>query len=300
MQPLDAENAWVASANAARRHIPGSIALVIAILTFAFTLWAAPAIYAFAVGVLDLNLSVGGARLARSLAYFLPLNGVTFVLVFLLFERRSWPQAKSLWFFFGVFAGAAAFVLTLAVVIAFGVVRYIDESPLSPRLVAGIVEAVFIIGLRAFGEELFFRAWLQPLLVRSWGASLAVAATSVFFGLAHALSRDVPFLVFVNVSLAGAFFGLLALRTGGLAAPFAAHWVWNAVEQCLLGLTPNPGSDPMGTVFNLDLVGPHLLSGGADGLNGSIGNTAALIVCVAALGAAGAFFVDRPHAAGVR
>ena len=124
--------------------------------------------------------------------------------------------------------------------------------------------------------------------------------TSILFGLVHVFSRGVPFVVFVNVTLAGAFFVLWALRTGGMAAPLAAHWAWNAIEQCLVGLTPNPGVDSMGTVFDLDLVGPVLFGGSSDGLNGSIGTTAALIVCLALLWLARPFAATRTSPAEIR
>jgi membrane protease YdiL (CAAX protease family) len=295
MQPLDAQNAWVVSANAARRHIPGSIALLIAIGTFALTLWAAPGIFDFSARLVghSMNLSIGGVRLIRSLAYFLPLNGVAFVLAFLWFEWRPWPHARFGWLFFGLLAGAVAFLLTLAAAYGLGVVRFMGQAELSPHLLSSIGAAVLIIGLRTFGEEFFFRAWLQPLLMRSWGVPAGLAVTSLLFGVIHVFSLGVPFVVLVNVTLAGAFFGLLALRTGGLAAPFAAHWVWNAVEQCGFGLVPNPGYDSMGTFFDLDLVGPTLLSGGTDGLNGSIGTTAVLVVCVVAVGLMGRSSVGR-------
>lgn len=302
MQPLDAQNGWVVSANAARRHIPGSVALLLAILTFAATIWAAPAVYNFTAGIISpsMNLSVGGIRLLRSFAYFLPLNGTAFILVFFLFERRPWPQARVMWFVTGLLAGALGFFLALADAYGLGVVRFISENTLSPHLVAGLVEATCIIGLRAFGEEFFFRAWLQPLLARSWGVVPGLIVTSVMFGLAHILSRGVPFIVFVNVTLAGVFFGLLALRTGGLAAPLAAHWTWNAIEQCVVGLNPNPGVDSMGTIFDLDLVGPTMLSGGTDGLNGSIGTIVALVLCIVALRFFGPFSSANTSAAEIR
>lgn len=297
MQPLDAQNAWVVSANAARRHISGSIAFLIAIGTFALTLWAAPGIFDFSARLVghSMNLSIGGVRLIRSLAYFLPLNGVAFVLAFLWFEWRPWPHAKFGWIFFGFLAGVVAFLLTLAAAYGLGVVKFVGQAELSPRLLSSIGGAILIIGLRTFGEEFFFRAWLQPLLVRSWGVPLGLAATSLLFGLIHVFSRGVPFVVLVNVTLAGAFFGLLALRTGGLAAPFAAHWAWNAIEQCVFGLVPNPGFDSMGTFFDLDLVGPTLLSGGSDGLNGSIGTTVVLVICVTAVSLMGRSTASSAH-----
>jgi membrane protease YdiL (CAAX protease family) len=285
MQSLDDQNGWVVSANAARRHIPGSVALGIAILTFAITLSAAPAIIVFAKSLFgqDAHFSIGGIRLTVSLSYFVPLNATVGLLGYLWYERRPWPRAHLSWFPFGLLAGTIAFLMTLAVAYALGVVRFVSSSAISIPFLVGLTEAVLIIGLRTFGEEFFFRAWLQPLLARSWGVPAALAATSILFGLVHVASRGIPLVALINVTLAGAFFGLLAFRTGGLAAPFAAHWIWNALEQCMFGLTPNPGVDPMGTIIDLDLIGPTLLAGGPDGLNGSLGTTVILIVCVAAL-----------------
>jgi len=283
MQSLDAQNAWVVSANAARRRIPGFAALLIAIATFALTIWAGPGIFNFAAEMIGraMILGTGGVRLVRSLAYFLP---PLLAVVFLLFEGRPWPRARAGWFAFGLLAGTVAFFLTLVAAYGFGVVRFISASAAMPQVLTGIGQAVLIIGLRTFGEEFFFRGWLQPLLARSWGVPLGLAVTSVLFGLIHVFSRDIPLVVLVNVTLAGTFFGLIALRTGGLAASFAAHWAWNAIEQCVFGLVPNPGVDSMGTFIDLDLVGPTLLSGGSDGLNGSLGTTAVLVLCVVALG----------------
>ena len=286
MQSLDDQNAWVVAANAARRHIPGSLALLIAVVTFGFTLKSAPAIYDLSTRLVgnSIHLSLGGVRLARSLSYFLPLNGTVAIFGYLWYERRPWPKARISWFGFGLLAGAVSFLLALGAVYELGVVRLISRSALSGPLLGSIAGAVLIIGLRTFGEEFFFRAWLQPLVARSWGVPAAIAATSILFGLVHVASRGIPMVALVNVTLAGAFFGLLAFRSGGLAAPFAAHWIWNALEQCMFGLTPNPGYDSMGTFIDLDLVGPTLLSGDGDGLNGSIGTTVVLIICVAALG----------------
>jgi hypothetical protein len=87
-------------------------------------------------------------------------------------------------------------------------------------------------------------------------------------------------LAFLNVFLAGVLFGVLALRTGGLWAPVAAHWAWNAAEMSGLGLTPNPGLDPLGSVWDMDLGGPSWLGGGRDELNGSITATAVLVAAI--------------------
>ena len=72
----------------------------------------------------------------------------------------------------------------------------------------------------AVSEEAFFRGAVQ----REFG----VAAASVFFGLLHPLGA--AYIVWATV--VGAGLGALAIATGGLIAPIAAHGTYN-----LLALT---------------------------------------------------------------
>jgi membrane protease YdiL (CAAX protease family) len=228
------------------------------------------------------NPSFAELRMLRSASYLMPLYAVAIFSIFVM-ERRRWPRPGKLWLFVGGAIGAAAFLSTLAILIGLGSIRFVAVSAATPTLLVGISTAAAIIAFRALGEELFFRAWLQPLLAQRWGCVAGLAGTSLLFGLAHIVSRDLQPVGFINVSLAGTLFGLLALRTGGLAAPFGAHWVWNTFEQCVFGMTPNPGVDRMGSFINLDLIGPSILSGGANELNGSICTTVVLLASVAAL-----------------
>jgi len=141
---------------------------------------------------------------------------------------------------------------------------------------------ILLMVFQVWGEEFFFRGWLQPALDsrlgRAWGLGLASAA----FGAAHAIGRHVGVLALANDTLAGVAFGLLARRSGGLWAPFAAHFAWNMLEQCVAGLTPNPGIDPLGSFFNLELAGPDWIAGGVDELNGSLACTLALAMMILA------------------
>jgi membrane protease YdiL (CAAX protease family) len=65
----------------------------------------------------------------------------------------------------------------------------------------------------AIPEELFFRGLVQNLLERRWGARLALAATSVLFGLSHFNKRLGPGVVSFNwryvllATIAGIFYG---------------------------------------------------------------------------------------------
>jgi membrane protease YdiL (CAAX protease family) len=190
-------------------------------------------------------------------------------------ERMPRLAATNLGFWTGLIAfGLAA---ALAGMIGGLTANHPGAMPMGP---AGLLAACLLTLFQVFGEELFFRGWLQPLLAARCGPWIGLALASALFALAHALVVAPGPLAFLNVFLAGVLFGVLALRTGGLWAPVAAHWAWNAAEMSALGLTPNPGLDPLGSLWDLDLGGPAWLGGGRDELNGSITATAVLIAAI--------------------
>ncbi len=127
------------------------------------------------------------------------------------------------------------------------------------------------------GEEIYFRGWVQSMLVRGWGPWPGLVVTSLLFAGLHVFAGVRAPLSMVNVFLAGLLFGLLAIRTGGLAAPIAAHFAWDWAEGILLGLYPNPGVDVWSSFWNMDLIGSPLWGGSAEGMNGSLGVTFVLL-----------------------
>jgi membrane protease YdiL (CAAX protease family) len=179
-----------------------------------------------------------------------------------------------------VLGAAVGSLLFLLVVLAasFAGLLQVPAGGANDDLLIGVTFATFLTVFQSYGEELFFRGWLQPILATEWGLLVGLGVSSVLFALAHWVTQDVGALAVFNIGLAGLMFGLMALRTGGLATPFAAHATWNWLEQSGLGLAPNPGVDGLGALIDLDLVGSNVLSGGTDGLNGSL-----LVTCVLAL-----------------
>ena len=148
-----------------------------------------------------------------------------------------------------------------------------DAVPPVTMLAAGLGFTLF----QVTAEELLFRGWLQPLLMRLAGAWPGLLLGAAAFAGVHLASGMMPVVSIANIALAGLLFGLLAWRSGGLAAPVAAHFGWNAMEDLGLGLTPNPGVGPFGALHNVDVAGAALWGGGEDGLNGSIGTTLVLL-----------------------
>ena len=81
-----------------------------------------------------------------------------------------------------------------------------------------------VLLLAPLAEELLFRGWLLRLLQRRFGPAIAVALSSVAFGVIHPWPAGA-----VANSVFGVFLGWLALRTGSLWPCMAAHAASNGI-----------------------------------------------------------------------
>ena len=190
-----------------------------------------------------------------------------------------------LWTLAGLACGVAAIVASTGFAWLSGGLRTaIQPVPLVPALVGlGIALTVFQTG----AEEVLFRGWLQPALIARIGVRSGVLGGALIFAAFHILPviPSIPsWMSLVNLFLGGLWFGLLALRSGGILAPLAAHFAYNAIEDCGLGLVPNGGPNgwvgPLGALRDLDLIGSPLWGSGPEGLNASLGLTAALVAMI--------------------
>jgi hypothetical protein len=102
---------------------------------------------------------------------------------------------------------------------------------------SNIGQLAMISLLAGLGEELLFRGLLQAGLanwIGGWpGLIVGLAAASVSFGFCHAV-RPVYALF---AALVGAYFGLLFIWTGNLAAPIVTHAVYDFAALTYLRLS---------------------------------------------------------------
>jgi membrane protease YdiL (CAAX protease family) len=92
-----------------------------------------------------------------------------------------------------------------------------------------ILVAVFGLTIGPLSEELAFRGFLQPLLVRSLGVIPGILAAAVPFGLLHFQEYGNSWRHAVLISLAGAAFGAIRHVTGSTRASTLMHASYNAV-----------------------------------------------------------------------
>jgi uncharacterized protein len=94
----------------------------------------------------------------------------------------------------------------------------------------GVTMLILIVGIGApIVEEIFYRGLLQRSLERRFGVWPGILGSALLFGLSHFQLLQLPALVLFGIVL-----GLLAQRTGRLAAPIAAHIVFNMTTVLFL------------------------------------------------------------------
>lgn len=164
-----------------------------------------------------------------SLVLYGILVAITFWIAAAYPDRR---EALGLGRFSRSWVGAAAGVVVASVVVSVvlePILHAGEEQGLSPevwrpdRAGAFAVNAVVIVTLVPFAEELFFRG-LGVHVFGMFGGAAAVAGTAIVFALAHGLVVAVPSLLFFALGLAW-----VRLRSGSVWPGVIAHAAYNGV-----------------------------------------------------------------------
>lgn len=182
------------------------------------------------------------------------------------------------WSGLGLALGVGGLVACVGYVWLNGSLRSTPLAPVPPNYLAANF-AILLVGVVA--EEMLFRGWLLAALQNLAGDSLAVLLSAIAFAGFHLWAGGATDPIsLANLMLGGLWFGLLALRTGGIVAPLAAHFGWNAAEDLGFGLVPNPGVGELGALSDHDMTGGVLWGGSEEGLNASIAMTLVLVALV--------------------
>jgi membrane protease YdiL (CAAX protease family) len=90
--------------------------------------------------------------------------------------------------------------------------------------------------LAGLGEEMLFRGVLQGWLTARIGTWLALAVTSVLFGILHPITLTYALLA----ALCGAYFGIIFIHTDNLLAVVIPHAVYDFIALLCLSRLPGP------------------------------------------------------------
>lgn len=163
---------------------------------------------------------------------------VMFTGLMLLFR---WEYGRPLWRSLGwIELRFSPFVLVIGgLLTAFGVslIAILIGTPATRNPMTDMLEnrtalvlvAVFAVTLGPMFEELAFRGFLQPLVVRSLGVTAGVLVAAIPFGLLHYQEYGNSWRHVVLISLAGAAFGAVRQLTGSTKASTLMHASYNAL-----------------------------------------------------------------------
>lgn len=206
-----------------------------------------------------------GFRLAMRLTVAAAIAAGAFAVRWI-FERRAQPvvvRQGAFEFFGGFLVGTALFSSTVALVALAGSV--------SIQKGGGLVALVYALGFSlaaSIVEEVIFRGVLFRILNESWGTVLAIVATALFFGGAHALNDNATMASNLAIALeAGVLLAAIYLLTERLWMVVGVHAAWNFTQGGIFGLAVS-GNDAKG-MWKTDVTGPTWLTGGAFGLEAS-------------------------------
>ncbi|WP_124726574.1 CPBP family intramembrane glutamic endopeptidase [Staphylospora marina] len=208
--------------------------------------------------------------------------------LYVLFERKKgWtygirqPDGFILWIR-GWWSGAG---MITAVFLAIWITGGIRVTGMRPEA-AGQAEFWWMIGvllLAALGEEWMMRGYVQGLLMFEYSAWTARTVSSALFALLHGLNPavwDSP-VPMINLFAAGVLLALLRDLTGGIWAPAGFHFAWNLLQGQVYGF-PVSGQLLADSLILIETAGPHWLSGGMFGAEGSLVCTALLVAGILA------------------
>ena len=189
------------------------------------------------VRTVHLALGTGGSRAVE----LLPAQFLGFALSFLLlalflrlkYRRPFWTSLGWVRPWEG-FAYRAASGVTLALAIAVaGTVLKTPNIDMPIKELLGDKLSLVLVGISAatlgpLFEELAFRGFLMPLLVRSLGTAAGIVMSALPFALLHGPQYAWSWRHILLVTLAGSAFGWVRHRSGSTAAATVMHGAYNA------------------------------------------------------------------------
>ena len=162
------------------------------------------------------------------------LLGLLILIVRVQYHRPFW---RSLGWTDPRFPFLAIVLAGMAMAMAVAMIAHLIKTPTTTNPMMELMKdrtsvillAVFGVTIGPLFEELIFRGFLQPLLVRSLGITPGVLAASLPFGLLHFQQYGNSWRHVLVIAVAGASFGAMRQATGSTKASTIMHASYNGL-----------------------------------------------------------------------
>ncbi len=227
--------------------------------------------------------------------YFLLLQLLSFAFIsFLVFFRVKTIEKRNISsigfsknnfikkYLFGFTLGIAEMALVVIILSVLGFVT-IEKSSIQPVGISAIGNLLIILLgwiIQGGTEEVLTRGWLMNVLGARYNVKLGLIVSSVLFGALHLLNPNVNYIAVINIILAGFLFGIYVLKTNDLWGACGMHSAWNFAQGNIFGFEVSGIDVAVGTLFDLNLKGNELITGGAFGPEAGLVCTFVLILFI--------------------
>ncbi len=183
----------------------------------------------------------------------------------------------------GLLLGMGVALSAVGAIALAGGVRWEAESGTLGGVAVEAVRSLAFFAVPAAAEEALARGYPLQALAEAWGPGIALAVTSVGFGLLHLENPGLTPVAMMNLVAAGLLLGVVYLRTGSLWWASGVHLGWNWSHGFVADL-PVSGLDLVDApLWEGAPVGAAWIGGGAFGPEGSVLTTAVALAASAAL-----------------
>jgi membrane protease YdiL (CAAX protease family) len=171
----------------------------------------------------------------------------------------------------GALIGAGAFLATMLLAVLF------TDADISSGSVGACLGVAGSMASVAVTEELLFRGVVHRVLEERTGSIVAIAVSSLIFGLTHLLNGNATLWGTLAIAVeGGALLAIAYTVTRSLWLPTGLHFAWNFTESGVFG-TAVSGADSEPGLLRTVLSGPDMLTGGTFGPEASL---FALLCCL--------------------
>ena len=169
-------------------------------------------------------------------------------------------------------------VVLILYLFGFATINKIPTQPIGKLALVNVF--VLLIGwiIQGGTEEILTRGWLMNVLGARYGINFGLFISSVFFGALHLLNPNVNYVAILNIILVGYLFGLYVIKTNDLWGACGIHSAWNFAQGNLFGFEVSGLNVNVGSLFDFNLTGNSLISGGSFGPEAGLCSTLILIL----------------------
>jgi membrane protease YdiL (CAAX protease family) len=192
------------------------------------------------VGMVFSKLDLSVRLLLVQLLWYVLTFGALKALLLVRYERPFWQSLGWRPISFG--AAAGAILVGPLLVISIGLLQFALRAPeVEPPFermlgspVTTILFGILAVIIGPVAEELAFRGFLMPLLIRSLGVAGGIILTGVIFGSIHGYEYQWSWQYMLLISTAGCIFGWYKYRTRSTLAAALMHCTFNLTQFAAL------------------------------------------------------------------